>query len=136
MWKNYSCRLNFPVLEGSEAPGLGKFTLGYAKMPELFLSRLHTGHRNTYQMALSVSMASESELETALEDAQYSIIRRSGFVASYTNAEGFRRKKDLYMFRAGSTFKHPFSGILQDVSSGGSHAVYRYGKPLFLEVAL
>lgn len=128
--------LELSGIGGKRSAGLGKFTLGYAKMPELFLSRLHTGHRNTYQMALSVSMASESELETALEDAQYSIIRRSGFVASYTYAEGFRRKKDLYMFRAGSTFKHPFSGILQDVSSGGSHAVYRYGKPLFLEVAL
>ena len=128
--------LELSGIGGKRSAGLGKFTLDYAKMPEFFLDRLNTGHSDTYHMALSVSMAEETELEAVLQEAQYSLIRRSGFVASYTYAETFRRKQDFFMFRAGSTFKHPFTGIVQDVSSGGSHAVYRYGNPIFLEVEL
>ncbi len=128
--------LELSGIGGKRSAGLGKFTLDYAKMPEFFLERLNTGHSDTYHMALSVSMAEETELEEVLQEAQYSMIRRSGFVASYTYAESFRRKQDFFMFRAGSTFKHPFTGIVQDASSGGSHAVYRYGKPIFLEVKL
>ena len=126
--------LELSGIGGKRSAGLGKFTLDYAKMPEALLHRLDTRQEGAYHMALSVSMADAAELEDALQDAQYRIIRRSGFVASYSYAESFRRKQDFFMFRAGSTFKNPFSGTLQDVSSGGSHAVYRYGKPLFLEV--
>ena len=128
--------LELSGIGGKRSAGLGKFTLDYAKMPDTLHKKLDTGNPNANHMALSVSMADESELEESLQEAQYSIIKRSGFVASYTYADSFRRKQDYFMFRAGSTFKNTFSGVLQDVSAGGNHKVYRYGKPLFLEVKI
>ena len=45
-----------------------------------------------------------------------------------------QKKKDLYVFRAGSCFVHPFAGDIYDVSDGGSHPVYRYARAMFLGV--
>ncbi len=128
--------LELSGIGGKRSAGLGKFTLGKVKMPGEFAARLNTGNENANHMTLSVSMAEDAELDNALSGASYSMVKRSGFVASYTYAESFRRKEDFYMFGAGSTFRHPFGGTLRDVSSGGSHPVYRYGKPLFLEVEI
>ena len=128
--------LELSGIGGKRSAGLGKFTLENAKMPEEFVAKLNTGKENAHHVTLSVSMAEDAELETALRGAGYSMVKRSGFVASYTYEESFRRKEDFYMFGAGSTFRHPFGGTLRDVSSGGSHPVYRYGKPLFLEVEI
>ncbi len=126
--------LELSGIGGKRSAGLGKFTLENAKIPEAFAAKLNTGSEKAYHMSLSVSMAEDAELDHVLNGASYSMVKRSGFVASYTYAESFRRKEDFYMFGAGSTFRYPFSGTLRDVSSGGSHPVYRYGKPLFLEV--
>ena len=49
-------------------------------------------------------------------------------------AEEYRRKRDLYVFAAGSCFKNEFEGDIYDVTNGGSHPVYRYAKPLFMGV--
>ena len=126
--------LELSGIGGKRSSGLGKFTLENANLPEEFEKRLCTGNGNAHHMTLSISMASNDELENVLAGASYSMIRRSGFVASYTFAETLQRKKDLYMFSAGSTFKNTFTGIIEDVSPGGAHPVYKYGKPLFLEV--
>lgn len=85
-------------------------------------------------MALSVCLPREEELEEALEQANYLLLKRSGFVASETYAKEQLRKRDLYVMQAGSCFRKQFAGDVYDVSDGGSHPVYRYAKPLFLEV--
>lgn len=128
--------LEMSGIGGKRSSGLGKFRLDYGSMPDDFLKRLNTGRKGISQMTLSVSMAEDSALETVLQEAQYSIVRRGGFVSSYTYSQSFRRKQDFYMFKAGSTFMTPYMGVLKDVSSGGNHAVYRYGKPLFLELTI
>ena len=55
-------------------------------------------------------------------------------MASEFYAEEYRRKRDLYVFAAGSCFKNEFEGDIYDVTNGGSHPVYRYAKPLFMGV--
>lgn len=85
-------------------------------------------------MALSVCLPREEELEEALEQANYLLLKRSGFVAFETYAKEQLRKRDLYVMQAGSCFRKQFAGDVYDVSDGGSHPVYRYAKPLFLEV--
>ena len=75
-------------------------------------------------------------MENALQQASYQIIKRSGFVASYAYADDFCRKNDLYVMNAGSCFAQQYQGDIYDVSSGGSHAVYRYAQPMFLEVSI
>ena len=76
----------------------------------------------------------DDELEQALEDASYLMQKRSGFVASAIYADEWRKKRDLYVFSAGSCFKNCFQGDIFDVSDGGRHPVYRYAKPLFMGV--
>ncbi|TGY97291.1 type III-A CRISPR-associated RAMP protein Csm4 [Petralouisia muris] len=85
-------------------------------------------------MALSVCLPREEELEGALEQAGYLLLKRSGFVASETYAKEQLRKRDMYVMQAGSCFRKRFEGDIYDVSDGGSHPVYRYAKPMFLEV--
>lgn len=126
--------LEWSGIGGKRSAGLGKFSLYPGRLPDSFLSGLKTRAEAGQYMTLSVSMAAEDELKEAVASAQYSVIRRSGFVASAEYADTLVRKKDFYMFRAGATFGKTFGGVLQDVSSGGNHPVYRYGKPLFLEV--
>ena len=58
------------------------------------------------------------------------------FVASSDYAEEWRKKKDLYVFTAGSCFVNCFAGDIYDVSEGGKHPVYRYAKPIFMGVSL
>lgn len=86
-------------------------------------------------MTLSVSLPREEELETALAGAEYLLLKRSGFVASERYAPEQMRKKDLYVFQAGSCFPEKFHGDIYDVSDTcGRHPVYRYAKPMWMEV--
>lgn len=128
--------LELSGLGGKRSAGLGKFKLGYGKLPPIFESKLNEAKQGKCCMSLSVCMAGLSELDDITGGAKYKVIKRSGYVASYDYADTWQRKRDFYMFQAGSTFAKAFEGVLQDVSSGGSHPVYRYGKPLFLEVGV
>lgn len=87
-------------------------------------------------MLLSVALPADDELENALENASYLLEKRSGFVASSDYAEEWRKKRDLYVFTAGSCFVNCFAGDIYDVSEGGKHPVYRYAKPIFMGVSL
>lgn len=87
-------------------------------------------------MSLSCSLPKYNELETVLEGASYLLQKRSGFVVSDKYSEEPLRKRDLYILKAGSCFRTIFEGDIYDVSDGGTHAVYRYAKPLFMEVIL
>ncbi len=102
------------------------------KENKALLERLQGQDR--YSMLLSTALPMENEMAIALEGASYLLEKRSGFVASDTYAEEFRRKKDLYVFASGSCFINRFSGGVYDVSEGGCHPVYRYAIPLFMGV--
>lgn len=125
--------LSFSGLGGERAAGLGRFELILGKMPTELCRRLE-GSGNGY-MSLSVSLPTDAELEKAMDGAEYLLSKRSGFVLSENYAAEQRRKRDLYVFQAGSCFTARFSGDIYDVSGdGGRHAVYRYAKPMLMEV--
>lgn len=125
--------LSFSGLGGKRSAGLGRFTLGGGRMPDGLLERLE-GSGAGY-MSLSVSMPTDSELEKAIEGAEYALCKRSGFVLSENYAEEQMRKKDFYVFQSGSCFTTRFCGDIYDVSEGGGrHPVYRYAKPMLMEV--
>lgn len=125
--------LSFSGIGGKRSAGLGRFCLHTGKLPFQLRKRLE-GEGKDY-MSLSVSLPREEELETALDGAEYLLSKRSGFVASDQYAPDQMRKRDLYVFRSGSCFSHRFKGDVYDVSGkGGSHPVYRYAKPMFMEV--
>lgn len=117
---------------GKRSAGLGKFKVKAADFAAEELN-VKAGVEPFY-MNLSVAMAVEPELAEALQGASYTLVKRSGFVASATYAPENRRKRDFYAFQSGSCFWRPFAGGVFDVSGRGRHRVYRYAKPLFLEV--
>ena len=126
--------ISYSGIGGRKSSGFGKYVLYSGKLQESIISRLEN-KKDTY-MLLSVALPGEEELEESLEEAEYLLIKRSGFVTSeqYNHNNTFLRKKDLYVFTAGSCFKRQFSGEIYDVSEPGRHPVYRYAKPMFMGV--
>ncbi len=126
--------ISYTGIGGRKSSGLGKYTLYTGKLPESITSRIENP-QNCY-MLLSVALPQEEELEQSLEGAEYLLTKRSGFVSSeeYNANKGFLRKKDLYVFTAGSCFESPFKGGIYDVSEPDKHPVYRYAKPMFMGV--
>ncbi|MCI9501671.1 MAG: type III-A CRISPR-associated RAMP protein Csm4 [Hungatella sp.] len=124
--------VSFTGIGGKRSGGLGKFDFYKGGQDRRLKQRLE--HAGTCQMLLSCALPKEEELENALEGASYLLEKRSGFVASDTYADELRKKKDLYVFSAGSCFKNSFQGSVYDVSEGGNHPVYRYGLSMFMGV--
>lgn len=126
--------LSYSGIGGRRHSGLGRFELSAVAMPEILTERLEKSGEK--YMTLSVSLPTESELPGVVCDAQYSLIKRSGFVASFDYADEFLRKQDLFVFAAGACVTKKYNGDVYDVASGGRHPVYRYAKPIFLEVSI
>jgi CRISPR-associated protein Csm4 len=56
-------------------------------------------------------------------------------VQSATHSANPQKKRDLFLFAAGSTFSRPFDGTVFDVNATpGAHPVYRYARALWMEV--
>lgn len=126
--------ISYSGIGGRKSSGLGKYVLHSGKLPESIIKRLED-KKDTY-MLLSVALPNENELEESLDKAEYLMMKRSGFVTSeqYNKNHTFLRRRDLYVFTAGSCFKRKFSGSIYDVSEQGTHSVYRYAKPMFMGV--
>ena len=122
--------LGISGIGGERSSGLGRFKIEEAVGCDDLLDMI--GIQSDCYMTLSVSLPNESEMESVLEDARYKIVKRSGFVASSNYRE--RRKRDLYVLAAGACVTHKFEGDIYDVGSDDGHAVYRYAKPVFMEV--
>lgn len=123
--------LSLSGIGGKKNSGLGHFDLEIAELPKELNKRLNTKGE---VMTLSVSIPTDKELEDVLDDSRYLLVKRSGFVDSYTYSKEQRRKKDIYLFKSGSCFNKTYQGDVYDVSSGGNHSVYKYAKPLFMGV--
>ena len=70
--------LSYSGIGGKRSAGLGRFTVQKCEVPQAMLKRLQG--KNTPCVSLSVCMATDEELENALEGAQYLLLRRSGCV--------------------------------------------------------
>lgn len=122
--------LSYTGIGGRLSSGYGKFEYEYKDVQDSIKNRFDDTYKN--YMTLSVSMATDNELENILQNASYSLIKRSGFVASEDYWHTPLKKQNFYCFKGGSCFKNKFVGDIFDVSSGGNHPVYRYAKPLLL----
>lgn len=120
---------------GRRSAGMGRFHCVREKLPDSIARRLNRD--GEAYMTLSVSLPREDEMQAALLGAEYLLHKRSGFVASESYAEEWMRKKDLYVMATGSCFRIRYRGDVYDVSDrGGRHPVYRYAKPMFMEVGV
>lgn len=129
--------LSYTGVGGKISAGYGKFslhTISEKKIPKGLFERLNKEGMKR-QITLSVSMAKDEELEIVLNQAQYMLLKRSGYIQSAAYAETQLKKKDFFMFEAGSCFLQLFEGDVFDVSHEGRHPVYRYAKPMFIGVS-
>ena len=125
--------LSYAGIGGKKSSGLVRFEFKRTKREIEPLIRA-LNEKSGIQMLLSSALPGEEELESAMQNASYLLEKKSGFVASREYALEYRRKRDLYVFSAGSCFEHTFSGEIVDVSNGGNHPVYRYAKAMFMGV--
>lgn len=125
--------LSYTGVGGELTTGFGKFKLQIRQLPKELEKRMR--EEFDLYMTLSIALPKEEEIESALEEANYIVVKRSGFVASMAySKDSYKKKKDIYLLKAGSSFLKKFEGDIYDVSEHGAHPVYRYAKPLFMGV--
>ncbi len=123
--------LRFSGLGGKRNVGMGRFEVFKTKVPKELLNKLGASSG----LLLSTAMAKTEEMEQALQDAHYQLLKRSGFADSGFETASDGRKRDFYAFQSGSYFQNGFEGDVVDVSHKVQHPVYRYAKPFFMEVS-
>ena len=121
-------------LGGKRSSGYGRFEYVTMAPDEWLVERLN-GDAENY-MLLNTALPNDSEIEEVLQGANYTLIKRGGFVASIDYSDFIQRKRELVMFKSGSCFIKRFDGEVFDVSTkAGSHPVYRYGKPMLMRIS-
>lgn len=143
-FSNLAKILQFDGIGGKISSGYGKFKTGTLFENGDLSSSPNASKKALFKMlsrssadqyiSLTSSLPKEEELESAMDGALFKTVRRGGFISSTTYSETLEKKKTQYFLAAGSTFKRKYEGDVYDISNGGSHPVYRYGKPIFMGV--
>ncbi|MGI6705943.1 MAG: type III-A CRISPR-associated RAMP protein Csm4 [Clostridia bacterium] len=127
--------LGFSGIGGKQSVGLGKFSLHKCSVPSKLIDLLEDTGAD-YQMLLGTALPPDHELDTALNNGWYGVVRRGGFVRSETYSQTPLKKRTIYMLTPGSCLKSRFEGGIFDLADGGAHPVWRCGKTLFAGVRL
>ncbi|HIS92895.1 MAG TPA: type III-A CRISPR-associated RAMP protein Csm4 [Candidatus Alectryocaccomicrobium excrementavium] len=135
--------LQFSGIGGKISSGFGKFRLestikleSSSNSQTEWLAQALRDAQAPVQITLSACLPAESELESALEGAQYQMIRRGGFIHNPADTGAPRKKRGQCVFQAGSSFRARFGGELSAVGTSAGQTVYRYNRPLWLGVKL
>lgn len=128
--------ISYTGIGGKISAGYGKFGLSTDTPDKDIVKNFENIGDYKDIMSLSLCLPRDEELENSLIDASYTVVKRSGFIASSNYAKTFRKKKDIYMLEVGSVYKNTFKGDIYNVSmeNVGTHPVYRYGIPFFMGV--
>lgn len=128
--------LQYSGLGGKRTSGYGRFSYKIENLSSTELEPLFSGQMGDRSVLLSTAMPKLAELDDSLlEGAHYRLIRRGGFVQSSTHGPTFQKKRDQFLFAAGSVFTKRFSGDVFDVNqTPQAHPVYRYARALWLGV--
>lgn len=124
--------LGYNGIGGERSSGYGRFEARVSDITDELIDRL----QNKYDkyMNLSIALPADVELDKSICESEYSLIKRSGFTDVSVSNNDTKRKKDIFMFKAGSTFKNTFAGNIFNVASDNVQPVYRYGKAMWLGV--
>lgn len=134
--------LAYAGVGGKTTAGYGRFLVKPVKAGKQFEERLcdagssSAGAQKNWKqfMSLSVSVPEPSEIAGVMESANVRVVKRSGWVVPASGAESVRKRRDVYMFTAGSVFSEPFRGCMFDLQEGEGHPVLRYGYPMLMGV--
>ena len=154
--------LSYAGIGGKTSAGYGRFVVEAARPGKQFEERLCGGElrgaglsgaelrgedlssaglqcgepQKNWQQYMSLSVAIPAPLEMAgiMDSANIRVVKRSGWVTPASDAEFVRKRRDVYMFAAGSVFGKPFRGCMFDLQEGEGHPVLRYGYPMLVGV--
>lgn len=129
---------------GKRSSGYGKFSLeeiidlndGARKYKSMEILNSLIGIKGDIYISLSSILPNNEDVEIIkMENSYYRLIIRKGFVHSVTYSQKNHKRKQTVMIKSGSCFPVPLQGTIADLSDGGSHSVYRYGKGMYLGVS-
>lgn len=125
--------LGYQGIGGKISAGLGKFSMLPMELSNNTIERLNK-ERGTFVL-LSTALPSEYELEEIVRNANFLLEKRSGFIQSTNYSDEPVKKQDLYFLKAGSVVNTRFNGDVYNVGNKGTHPVWRYAKPILMEVS-
>lgn len=132
--------LGLSGIGGKKSVGYGKFYL-LNKASDLAMARPNSDEKIIADMLQDSSANSQMTISACLpladdisivQEGTYLLIARNGFVHSNTYSKVQEKRNSVYMLNAGSCFPRRFNGDLLNLSAGGKHPIYRYGKGLFV----
>jgi CRISPR-associated protein Csm4 len=128
-------------LGGRRSRGLGKFVVNDGAVIDIADSadknlKIFLQENGTDWLLLSTALPAEGEYG-ALAETSFSLLKRSGFVSSYTHSLSALRRKDVFAVKSGALFKKTFCGCVVNVSPpDGMHPVFRNLKAFWCGVTL
>ena len=123
-------------LGGRKSSGFGKFSVIEVNANDNIYDVYDKliNEEKKIKITISACLPKDDEIETALDGANYVVLRNGGFVDnSYININA-PKKKAFYYLSSGSSFINNFDGGIFDVSFDSENPIYRYAKPFFLNV--
>lgn len=135
--------LSYSGIGGKRSSGYGKFTYEIVDMKRYEqeqkdigeLYKLLTTDPKGIYMSISVLVPQRKEI-SLLQEGFYRLIPRSGFVTDRGYGDMPLKRNRYFAVVRGSCFKKSLEGSVIDTANGGRHAVYRYGKGLYVRLAI
>ena len=128
--------VGYAGIGGKKSSGYGKFNVICVDSNDEVISAYEklVNSDSTSKMTISTCLPKDDEIENALKDASYVVVRNGGFVDStYENIKSVK-KKNIYYLTSGSCFANTFEGDVYNVSFDEDNPIYRYAKPFFINV--
>lgn len=124
--------LGLSGIGGKRSSGYGRFKPIFMNAPDFLNDSLNKESQR--YITLSVCLPKSDELSDVISHADFSVIKRSGFVYSLDAQSNAIKKDDMYLMGAGSCFDRKFCGDVYECSSISKYPVYRYAKPMFFSI--
>lgn len=127
--------LQYSGIGGERSSGYGRFKYGFIDDDPIVAVSEQICDGQKFVLLSSAAPRNDELDDELLNEAQYKLVRRGGFIQSSSHHLPQQKKRDFYVFAAGSIFGCKFSGDVFDVNNTeGAHSVYRYARALWMAV--
>ena len=134
--------LQYSGIGGKRSSGYGKFTFVPTELADrqdgedtTALYQLLQADTGSVYMSLANVVPQAEEIDK-LQQACYQLLPRSGFAAGTGYGTTPAKRNRYFALSQGSCFRSPVQGQILNVAGNGKQPVFRYGKGLYVRVAL